>query len=219
MDEIQLAERVVRFYSDFETYKEQLLPSGRCDIVVKSGALITAVECKLYFNTEVIRQAMAHRQYSNYSFVAVPLPKDKNNHYAAKCICKEIGIGIIYVNTKEFSFAGKVYEGIGVTVEEDAKYRRRKGAITLDEKQKLAIAGAQNNSQSAFKITIREIEEKIRWCKSDGVKLEELFGKTHYHWSSPQSARQCFTLYIRKGILPQFTIDNGFVTLNNPSTH
>lgn len=213
--EVKLAEKVVRFYSDFETYKEQQLPSGRCDIVVKSGALITAVECKVSFSPEVIRQAMAHRGYCNYSFVAVPTPKNINNHYAAKCICKELGIGIIYVNPKEFSFAGKTYEGIGVTINLEAKYRRKIGAIILDEKQKLAVAGAQNNSQSAFKITVREIEEKIKWYHKDGIRLEELFSEYSYHWSSPQSARQCFSKYVRDGILPQFKIINGFISLTS----
>lgn len=214
MNEIQLAEKIVRYYSDFETYKEQQLPSGRCDIVVKSGKLITAVECKTLFSPEVIRQAMAHRPFCNYSFVAVPTPKSKNNHYAAKCICKELGIGILYVNPKEFSFAGKTYEGIGVSMNLEAKYRRVVGVIELDEKQKLAIAGAQNNSQSAFKVTIREIEEKIKWYKKP-VPLKELFRESSYHWSSPQSAKQCLESYVRKGILPQFKIEDGIIFLKN----
>lgn len=212
MNEIQLAEKVVRYYSDFDTYKEQGLPSGRCDIVVKSGALITAIECKMQFSPEVIRQAMAHRNYSNYSYVAVPTPKSTNSHYAAKCICKELGIGIIYVNPKDFTFSGKVYEGIGVSINLEAIYRRKVGAIILDEKQKLAIAGAQNNSQSAFKITIREIEEKIRWYKN-GISLKDLFGGSCYHWASPQSARQCLSGYIRDGVLPQFKLENGNIFL------
>lgn len=218
MNEIQLAEKVARYYSDFETYKEQQLPSGRCDIVVKSGKLITTVECKTGFSPEVIRQAMAHRPFCNYSFVAVPTPKSKNNHYAAKCICQEMGIGILYVNPKEFSLDGKVYEGIGVSINLEAKYRRAIGAIILDEKQKLAIAGAQNNSQSAFKITIKEIEEKIKWYKKTGVALSDLFGKNTYHWSSPQSARQCLSSYVRKGILPQFRIEDGIIFLKSVQT-
>lgn len=215
MNEVQLAEKVVRYYSDFDTYKEQGLPSGRCDIVVKSGQLITTIECKMQFSPEVIRQAMTHRDYCNYAYVAVPTPKTTNSHYAAKCICKELGIGILYVNPKDFNFNGKVYEGIGVSINLHPVYRRKVGAIILDEKQKLAIAGAQNNSQSAFKVTVREIEEHLKWYKKPGISLKELFGKNTYHWSSPQSARQCLSSYVRSGILPQFKIDNGVISLTD----
>ncbi len=78
---------------------------------------------------------------------------------------------------------------------------------------KLAIAGAQHNSQSEFKVTIALIE---MWCKRAGgkVSLKEMFGSDAYHYTSPKHAKQAIVRYVNKGILKQFTIEDGFIILN-----
>lgn len=190
MTEIELCQKVVDHYSDYEVYKEVNL-HGRCDIVVNKGGLIVAIEAKLQFSTTLIYQAIRHFPYSHYTYVAVPKQKnDSTAHYSGRIISEKLGIGVLRVSENGT---------IGSPIEKllPAQYRRNIHRIDLPEKQKYAIAGAQNNNMSEFKCTMREIE---RFLKEKGgiASTKELF-QDKFHWSSPQSAKAMFFKLFKKG--------------------
>ncbi len=201
MTEIQLCEHIIRYHEGYEVFKEVQL-SGRCDIVVKKGPLIVAIEAKLQFSTNLIMQAFRHFSYSNYAYVAV-VDKGKADHYAAQQICKQLGIGVLTVKMRP---TGNHY------VEEKipAAYRRRIVHPYLCESQKESIAGAQHNNMSQFKQSVRGLE---RVLANGPVSMKELFSKNWFHWSNSRSAQQCICKYIRAGVLKQFEYEDGKIFL------
>lgn len=197
MTEIELCEHIIRYHEGYEVFKEVYL-NGRCDIVVRKGPIIVAIEAKLQFSTNLIYQALRHFPYCNYAYVAV-VDKGKADHYAGQRLCEKLGIGVLTV---------KVRPSGGTYVEERdfAAYRRRIVDPVLFEYQKLSIAGAQHNNMSQFKQSIRGLE---RILDKGPVSMKDLFGKNLFHWSNSRSAQQCICKYIRQGVLPQFGYEDG----------
>lgn len=201
MTEIELCEHIIRYHEGYEVFKEVHL-AGRCDIVVKKGPLIIAIEAKLQFSTNLIYQALRHFPYCNYAYVAV-LDKGKADHYAGQQLCEKLGIGVMTVKVRP---SGCTY----VEERDYAAYRRRIVNPVLFEYQKLSIAGAQHNNMSQFKQSIRGLE---RVLAHGPVSMKDLFGKNWFHWSNSRSAQQCICKYIRQGVLPQFDYSDGKIFL------
>ena len=91
MKETELAEHFINYFSDHDIYKE--VPyAGLIDIVAVKGIITTSIEVKCLLNFDVIEQAVKNIRCSNYSYIAVPMPKSKSFAYQ---ICKNMGIGVL----------------------------------------------------------------------------------------------------------------------------
>lgn len=207
MTEADLALKFIEFFEDYDIYKEVPTHYGRCDFFAISHSIYISVEVKKQFSTQVIYQAYRNFTQSHYAYVAVPKPVDG---YPALQLCKLLGIGVLFYQNK-YSNDGADGKKI-VKIVEQAAYRRKISKPQLLETMKHAVAGAQHNSQSNFKVTINLIE---MWCQRKGgsMLLKELFEKDAYHYESPKHAKQAIVRYVRHGILKQFKIENGVITL------
>lgn len=203
MTEVELCEHIVNYYQEYETYKEVWGPGGRCDIVVKNNAMLIAIEAKLTFNLKVVVQGWSQRPYANFCYIA--LPKEKARDSEACKLCKSLNVGIM-----------TVCENGKIEVKQPSPFFRRVAGFHLEEKQKFAIAGAQHNNMSEFKIAVRQIERMVK-DKGGRIPVNVLFEKEKYHYESCKHARKSFLSYVRQGILKQFEYKKGIIILKDPT--
>lgn len=221
MKETELAQHFVDYYQDYEVYKEVPMSGGRCDIVVRAGPVIIAIEVKLSLNTTVIAQAMRHIGYAHYVNIAIP----KRSRPDGYIICKELGIGILEYDPKgKSSFFQRRYSR-GTLLNQDsakcyvhslleARYYRPILLPRLNDQMKLAVAGAQHNSMSEYKVTVLEIAGRLH-NYGGKASLKEFFSKEgSFHYSTVQSARQCIKTYAEAGMIPEFRCEDGYLILN-----
>jgi hypothetical protein len=198
MTEIELAQKFIDWFSDYEIYKEVPTPNGRADFYVIKGPMYLCVEVKKQFSFEVVSQAVNNFGYCHYSYIAVPKGKNQGSKIN---ICEKLGIGVLTFDEENPYSTQRIYEHVRPA------YRRNIYKPPLLPEMKLSIAGAQHNNMSEFKVTIRTIENILN--RRGGVMdLNELFEKDSFHYSHSKSARQCIVRLVKIGALKQFYIEN-----------
>jgi hypothetical protein len=205
MTEAELALHFIDYFSDYEIYKEVPCSTGRIDIYAIHSPIRIAIEVKKQFSTKLIMQAVQNKRYANYSFVAIP---DLKGTYEGRQICRLLGIGVlmykpVYSNSKDSPYEVKIIER--------PAYQRAIFKLKVLESMKDATAGAQHNDMSEFKVTVADMEMTIG-RRGDSMPISELF-KEPYHYQSPKHAKQAIVRLIKKGVLPQFKIDGGMISL------
>jgi hypothetical protein len=175
-------------------FQEVEVPGGIVDIVAVYGRARTAIEVKNSCSMAVIGQAHKNLSYFHYSYIAIPTTPN----CFQKMICSNYGIGILR------------YDGM---IHEDVKpdFRRRVIDIKLHDYQKLSVAGSQNQRETAFSNSVRQIKQTLA---RGPMPLKELFTKAQkYHWASLYSARNCFVDLVGRGIIKGVQIENGIAKL------
>lgn len=200
MKEEELAKHFVDFFSDHDVYQE--VPAGGIiDIVAVNGIILTAIEVKTSLNIDVIEQAVRNKIYAHYSYVAVPEPKRRFFGFATR-ICENYGIGILSWN------------GLRVNEHCRPKLNRSIHKIILADWQKRSNAGCQTGRMTAFKATIEEIEQKLKWHKGK-YPIRDTFKEIGHHYSGISSAQSSVCNMIRQGIITSFTYEKGFFILKD----
>lgn len=223
--EKDLAAKFIDHFEGFDIYPEVCVPnSGRiCDIVLKAGKMIFAIEVKMAFNITVIYQALNNKSFAHLSYVAVPRPSKASGYrnIEAELLCKHLGIGILYYdhggsfsvncmyNTKSRFQDSNWHTHVNEQVA--PVYQRPAKVVKLHQWQKRSVAGSQSERLTDWKITIEEITQLINQ-KGGRVIASEFFKKNYYHYSSSQAARSSLAVYCRKGIIKAFRFEQGYIT-------
>lgn len=228
--EVELAKKIIEHFEGFDIYPEVPVPySGRiCDIVLKMGKLIVAVEVKMTFNLAVIFQAYENIKFANFSYVAVPCPS-KAAFYRnpqAETICKILGIGVLYYNNELLGTHHKFYvHTIGnwrsrytenkTTVIEVVKpgYQRSIYSIVLKDWMKRSVSGSQSDRLTDFKITVEEITAEIK-RQGGRVLAKDFFKQNQYHYSSSTAARSSIQNLCSRGIITAFRFEYGYIIIS-----
>lgn len=192
--EAELAEKFLEYFSDAEIFKEVEIPGGIVDIVAVYGVARTAIEVKNSCSLAVIGQAHRNLMYFHYSYIAIPTTPN----CFQKMICNNYGIGIL-------RYDGRIHEDVMPA------FRRRVIGVKLHDYQKLSVAGSQNQRETAFSNSVRQIKQALARGE---MPLKELFTKAQkYHWASLYSARNSFVDLVKRGIIKGVEIENGIAKL------
>lgn len=200
MKETELAKHFTDYLSDYDLYFE--VPwDGIVDIVARKAPINIAVEVKTTFSLKVIEQALSHRPYFHYSYVAVPLTK---NIDMARRVCKDYGIGIL-----AYDHSRGVMETIKPVLNRKAVF---KGCPP--DYCKRSIAGSQSGRMTAFKATCEAIVKYIT-RRGEGIEAKTVLkGIEHMHYTSFSSAKSSLKKYCDNGVIKDFRIENGKFYLN-----
>lgn len=201
MKETDLAQHVCDFYSEgFEVFKEVGAWGSTIDIVLRSGILTTAIECKLTFGLDVIEQAHRNREYCNFSYVAVPAGRAR---WFQRTICLDYGIGILTVDMK----SGKVMEQIR------PKLHRKVRRVALADFQKENIAGVVSGRKTAFGNTVDELKDIVK--RNPGIRMKEAVGKIQHHYAKDTNASASLFAWIKRGVITGIYHEKGKLFLKS----
>lgn len=199
--EIELAEKVLTFFTDWEIYPEVPCQGGSIDILALKGPVVMATEAKMKINFTVIEQAFRNRAHAHFSYVAVPKPKTLQPFFLR--VCREFGIGVLFVNETGDQVVSEVVK---------PKFNRNIRKLKLEPWMKNSISGSLHGRETAYSFAIKSIVMKLK--RSNGrMSIPDIFKETVYHWSSLSSAKQCILSYIGKGIIKNIKHDKGYLVL------
>jgi len=205
MKETELAQHFINFFSDHDVYKE--VPyAGIIDIVAVKANIVTAIEVKCSLNFDVIEQAVKNIGCSNYSYIAVPLPKSKSFAYH---ICKNMGIGVLCLTTNGRSL--RVVEVV------KPKFNRKMRRLKFEAWMKESVAGSQNERMTAFKNTVRELKTYLERRPDKRALPKDAINGIAHHYGSVTSARTSLLTMIDRGVITDFRFEDGFLVLNQQS--
>lgn len=202
MKETELAQHFIDFFSDYDVYKE--VPyAGIIDIFAVMGNITTSIEVKCSLSFDVIEQAAKNMGCSNYSYVAVPLPKRKTFAYQ---ICKNMGIGVLALTTNGRS--SNVIELV------KPKLNRKMRKLKLHPWMKESTAGSQNDRMTAFKNTVRELKQFLERRPDKKALPKDAISGISHHYGSITSARTSLISMIDRGVIREFRLEGGYFVLN-----
>lgn len=207
----------------YTTYAEVCVKGGgdkRCDMYAKIEdplnehyGMTIAFEAKLSFNLKVLEQAYFWTTRSHKCFILVPTThKNISSRKFAREICKQLGIGVMEVNTT----SGKYH----VTVE--PKLFQNPSVPPLYPEQRIVIASNANNQyMTPFKATVNRMKEYFKHKGEDKIELNELVKSIKHHYKSDIAARRNIKIFIDKNIIRGFYTtkeNNKIVIIKNPLT-
>ena len=198
MTEVELAKNFIFYLQDsFDLYFEV----NDIDIIGKKGNILIGVEVKTSLNFKVIEQAYNNQTIVNYSYIAVPRPKDRTFKYK---LCSMLGIGIL-------TFHPYGRRGLW-EIREELKPKFLRKAFTKwfepHPNLKRSIPGSPSGPGviSAFKITVENIERYIK--RHPGCTIKNIFNDINHHYSGLSSMRGSIYGYIHSGVIPTIKIEN-----------
>lgn len=174
-----------------------------CDVVGKRGNYDVIVELKTALNFKVILQAIDRKNNGAYTYIAVPKPKGRTEHFSIyRNFIKPHGIGLIYV--EEYTTKKNLYEkynddGIPfckfrASVVHKAKInhlyvRHRIGGISqlsngIEEWEKKNVGGSKGGEIiTAYSIMIDDVKEYLKvngWTAIDEIIEKVPIVSKHY---------------------------------------
>lgn len=202
MKETELAQHFIDFFSDHDIYKE--VPyCGIIDIVAVKAKIVTAIEVKCSLNFDVIEQAVKNIGCSNYSYIAVPLPKSKSFAYQ---ICKNMGIGVLCLTVNG--------RNLNVVELVKPKLNRKVSSLKLEVWMKESVSGSKNDRMTAFKNTVRELKQYLERRPDKKALPKDAINGISHHYGSVTSARTSLFTMIDRGVITDFRLDQGYLVLN-----
>lgn len=190
----------------WDVYQEVSLPSGCCDMVVRHGTIIGAVELKLRLGFDVLEQGARHRPFVHYTWVAVPGRPLHAASLQAK-VADMLGLGVLCVRER---VAGSSDDyGVNarlVTESVEPKLTRRIEqpdiAKYLHEEQKtFSPAGSSGAPRwTPWKAMCKEIRAAV--AQNPGITLKELVVAAKHRYRTPKAARVAFYSWLHKDIVP-----------------
>jgi len=195
MKESDLAQRFVSYLSyEYDLYFEFM----NIDIYGKGINHTIGVEVKTSLNFKVIQQAYQNIQCCNYSYIAIPEPKDI--HFGFE-ICKMLGVGVLLYSEKYNSVTQRIAPKLN---------RHVRKLETPPEIHKEAIPGTKSGEhgiKSPFMLSVMRIEDYVR--HHEGCTIKEAIENTSWHWSNMASAKSCISSYIKNGIIKTIELKDG----------
>lgn len=203
MTEAELAIKFIEYFSDQDVYQEVPM-QGICDIVVREGNIITAIEVKQSLNFEVIEQALNNKKYAHYSYVAVPWKKWGYKGIREQ-ILKSLGIGLLTYQ-EVFSYKNNTKSEIKEVV--SPALNRQITKPDLEDWMKRSVAGSQNDRMTAFKHFV-EVMQRVVAVSPSGLTVNEVWERTPRHYSTMSSFKSCMIRYCNQGIITNISYDKG----------
>jgi len=202
--EASIALKFIKYFEDnnYEVYKEVGVWGNIIDFVAVSGCIKIAVEVKTSLNFKVIEQAYRNLKYFNYSYIAVPL---SHNHFAEK-ICKDYGIGILYLMRGGDRFGSMILEDV------KPKLNRKRSPVKLCEYMKNSVAGSQNNRITPFRNTITEIVHFLE-CNGRKYDFKKCMDNVQHHYNTISSAKANIYQWCKNGVITEFSVEKGILYL------
>lgn len=195
MKESDLAQRFVNHLkSDYDLYFEFM----DIDIYGKAINHTIGVEVKTSLNFKVIQQAYFNIICCNYSYIAIPEPKEI--HFGFE-ICKMLGIGVLLYSEKYNQVTQRIAPKLN-------RHVRKIETPPIIHKE--AIPGTKSGEhgiKSPFGISVSNIERYIK--HHEGCTIKEAIENTLWHWSSMSSAKSCMVKYIKNGVIKTIEYRNG----------
>lgn len=187
--------------------KEVEVGGGRIDMVATDGHIIIGCEVKTTASLKVVEQAWNNRRYCHYSYIAVPYTAGSS--FFNK-VCEKFGIGKLGMNDKW------TYNNEKFHVYEEIKpmfNRKIMSKIKLMDFQKESEAGT-SNFQTPFKQTIKSIVNYA--MQHPTATYNEVLENIPHHYRTISTAKSSIRNWIRKGIITEFSIENGKIILTTP---
>jgi hypothetical protein len=210
MKENELAQSFIEWYGSDDMYFE--VPcNGIVDLVIKQDPVLIAIEFKMSLNFQVLNQAYKNSPYFNYSYIAVPKPRDSG---FAEMICKKLGIGIFFYN-KFYQNASGRYKHLLWNERVPAKLTRkgRCGKDKLKDYMKKSVPGSQNDRVTAFQNTVQEITARLRNSPQKSLHWKDVLNDVEHHYGTISTAKSSLRQWCNAGIIKDFTIDKGYFKL------
>lgn len=201
MKESDLAQKFVDYLKDdYELFFEFM----DIDIYGKAKNHTIGIEVKTSLNFKVIQQAYQNIQCCNYSYIAIPEPKEI--HFGFE-ICKMLGIGVLLYSEKYNSVIQRIMPKLN-------RHVRKLGTPPLIHKK--AIPGTKSGDhgiKSPFMLSIINIENYVKRHK--GCTIKEAIENTSWHWSNMASAKSCIANYIKNGVIKTIALKDGGLYFKN----
>lgn len=204
ISEEMLARELVEALTDLglDIYQE-VAPWGRegarCDIVVKEGKRIHAIEVKTSLSLQVIAQAKdwmhcAHR-------VSIAVPKPARHMHADRSRGRQLG----------FQIAGTlgigIYEGIKQYVK--PKTRRVHSTYLMDAlcdgQKSAAAAGSMKGYWTPFRQTCESLKDHLK--AHPGSTMKAAVESIDHHYANNNSAKTSLATMIRQGVIDGIRVD------------
>jgi len=172
------------------------------DIVAVKDGRIHILECKRSLGIKVLTQAYFAKDYAHAVHVVVPSPRitAKCDHRFVYRICKDYGIGLIYVSpppswtrfTKDFDLDFMVDQRISPKLFGDANDNLYEDQMTIlkDYPKKFCNAGSSTGGYyTSYKETMLKVKKIIK--DNPGITLSSILAelKGDHHYASESSAR------------------------------
>ena len=206
MTEGELAAKFVQYFQDmhYDVYKEVEVCGGRIDIVATDGHIIIGCEVKTTASLKVVEQAWNNRRYCHYSYIAVPYA---TGSVFFNKVCEKFNIGKLGMNDRWTHDIDKfhVYEEIKPTFN-----RKIMNKIKLMDFMKESEAGT-SNFQTPFKQTIKSIVNYA--SRYPLATYNEVMENIPHHYRTISTAKSSIRNWIKKGIITEFTVENGKIVL------
>jgi hypothetical protein len=213
MKETELARHFVEYLSCYDLYYEVECSGGRVDILAMNSSIRIAYEVKTSFNFKVMEQAINHKPYFHYSYVACPYFKD---NYFQKGLCRDYGIGLILCNANEW-MRGNIEEVVRPKLNRHPKTAFRH---ELDKSYKESIpgcSGAEGGRITPFKVTVDNMIKYIFY--HPGCSLKEMFKEVEHHYASDTGAKSSMYNWLSGGkLIPEIKIESGKLFLTEKGT-
>lgn len=204
MKESDLAKKFVDFLKgEYDLYFEFM----DIDIYGKGINHTIGVEVKTSLNFKVIQQAYQNIQCCNYSYIAVPKPKEI--HFGFK-ICEMLGVGVLLYN-EEYNH---VSQRIAPKLNRHVRNIKIPSAI-----HKEAIPGTKSGEhgiKSPFMLSVMNIEDYVK--HHEGCTIKEAISNTSWHWYNMASAKSCIANYIKNGIIKTIDLKDGGLYFKSQNT-
>lgn len=193
----------------FEVYQEVQIGQGGLviDVVGTLGPFVVAIECKATFGLAVIEQAERWTRSAHYSWVCVPLSDTSGSRHFAERVCRDMGIGVLYVIPELVDVATPAPH-FGPVVQEEVHARFNRHAATreirrhlLEGQKTAAPAGTQGGGRwTPFRATCEAVREVV--TASPGISLRDAIEGIRHHYASVSAARACLSKWIEAGKIP-----------------
>lgn len=212
LKETDLCQPVIDYFiksegKDIEVFHEvKSSGSKKIDLVIKKDGKVIAIELKLHANLSLIKQAFYNIQYSNFSYIALPLKsKRAAGERFMKNMCESLGIGILYVGWQYCHPEDKTICEM-VLADEHSPIRK----LSLFENQKTFVkAGeASGSCWSEYKETLMNVENYIK--ENGSETIINILRKINHHYSSAKVGSGVLIRYIRDGTIKNLTIDEKY---------
>lgn len=127
-------------------------------------------------------------------YVSVATPSYINDSNLPGRICKQFGIGVLFVKYNEVR-----------EIVKPKLYRRAKGFKLYEEQKTFCEAGGnQGGHWTPFKQTVRELICLVK--KSPGIEFNQVVKSMNHHYSTFSAAKSCLRGFIGTSVIPELKI-------------
>lgn len=211
MKETELAKYFVDYFKQDGWIVYQEVPfGGSCiDFVAVTNPITIAVEVKTSLNFDVIAQAYDNIVGFNFSYIAVPVARNRGRRIA-ELTCRNLGIGILECLVGDLWGEDRVSEYVKPRMNRKVFGPRIFHDYLLDNQ-----AGIQSGRITPFGNTVRSIVKLLQ--RKDGQTIKDIFDSLEYnnHYKTLSATRAGLYQHCNKTkAIKEFYIKNGKLYLS-----